>query len=187
MVVSNLVSAKSLIQKSNLGRNLPMKKTRIFVMLVVVCALISATVLTGTIVKAQNPKVTIMVGGVEKQIYLPAKLTEQLGFFKDEGLDVTVLSEPSGVDAATEMLAGQVDAVVGFYDHTIDLQGLGKNTESVVQLNGLPGEVELVATSKADVIKSPADFKGKNLGVTGLGSSTNFLTKYMAVKAGLQV
>jgi NitT/TauT family transport system substrate-binding protein len=29
-------------------------------------------------------KITIMVGGIEKQIYLPAALTESLGYFKDE-------------------------------------------------------------------------------------------------------
>jgi NitT/TauT family transport system substrate-binding protein len=36
------------------------------------------------------------------------------------------------------------------------------------------------------VIKSPADFKGHTFGVTGLGSSTNFLTQYLAVSAGLK-
>ncbi len=38
-------------------------------------------------------KITIMVGGYEKQIYLPAKLAESLGYFKDEGLDVELLNE----------------------------------------------------------------------------------------------
>ena len=39
--------------------------------------------------RAADPqKVTIMVGGIPKLIYLPARLTEQLGYFKDEGLDV---------------------------------------------------------------------------------------------------
>ena len=35
-----------------------------------------------------TPKVSIMVGGIDKVIYLPAKLTEQLGYFKDAGVDV---------------------------------------------------------------------------------------------------
>src|SRR5437764_14120531 len=130
-------------------------------------------------------KVTIMVGGYEKQIYLPAKLTEALGYFKDEGLDVTLLNEPAGVDAENEMLAGAVEGVVGFYDHCVDLQAKGKFVESVVQFSQAPGEVELVSTQLADQIKSPADFKGRNLGVTGLGSSTNFLTQYLAVKNGV--
>ena len=130
-------------------------------------------------------KISIMVGGIEKIIYLPAKLAEQLGYFKDEGLNVELLSEPAGVSAEDEMLAGAVQGVVGFYDHSIDLQAKGKFVESVVQLSQAPGEVELVSAKMADQIKSPADFKGKNLGVTGLGSSTNFLTQYLAVKNGV--
>ncbi len=132
-------------------------------------------------------KVRIMVGGVEKQIYLPAKLAEQLGYFKNEGLDVELLTEPAGVDAEDELLAGAVQGVVGFYDHTIDLQSKGKFVESVVQLSEAPGEVEVVGTKVAATIKSPADWKGKTLGVTGLGSSTNFLTQYIALKNGLKL
>ncbi len=129
-------------------------------------------------------KVVIMVGGYEKHIYLPAKLTEALGYFKAEGLDVELLNEPSGVDAEDEMLAGAVQGVVGFYDHCVDLQTKGKFVESIVQLSQAPGEVELVSTKHPE-IKSMADLRGKTLGVTGLGSSTNFLTQYLMVKSGV--
>ncbi len=131
-------------------------------------------------------KITIMVGGINKIIYLPAELTERLGYFKQEGLDVQLQSEPAGVNAENEMLAGAVQGVVGFYDHSIDLQSKGKDIESVVQFAKVPGEAELVSAKDAATIKSPADFKGKVLGVTGLGSSTDFLTRYMAAKSGLK-
>ena len=129
-------------------------------------------------------KITLMVGGYEKQIYLPAKLAEGLGYFKAEGLDVELLNEGSGVDAEGELLSGAVQGVVGFYDHCVDMQSKGKYIESVVQLAQAPGEVELVSTKHPE-IKSMADVKGHNLGVTGLGSSPNFLTQYLAVKAGV--
>src|SRR5262249_20048810 len=147
--------------------------------------LVAATLVAGSAAKAAD-KVTIMVGGYEKQIYLPAKLAEALGYFKEEGLDVELLNEPAGVDAENEMLAGAVQAVVGFYDHCIDLQAKGKFVESVVQFSQAPGEVELVS-AKHPEIKSPADFKGMSLGVTGLGSSPNFLTQFLAVKSGLKL
>jgi len=130
-------------------------------------------------------KITIMVGGYEKQIYLPAKLAEALGYFKEEGLDVELLNEAAGVDAENQLLAGAVQGVVGFYDHCVDLQAKGKFVESIVQFSQAPGEVVLVS-SKHPEINAPGEFKGKTLGVTGLGSSTNFLTLYMASKAGLQ-
>jgi NitT/TauT family transport system substrate-binding protein len=134
---------------------------------------------------ADSGKITIMVGGITKLIYLPAKLTEQLGYFKDEGLDVELLSQPAGVDAENELLAGAVQAVVGFYDHTIDLQTKGKDTKAIVVFGQVPGEVEMVSTKAADTLKSMADVKGKTLGVTGLGSSTSFLTQYLASVHGL--
>ena len=49
-----------------------------------------------------DDKVSLMVGGYAKQIYLSSKLTEALGYFKDEGLDVELLNAPAGVDAAAQ-------------------------------------------------------------------------------------
>jgi sulfonate transport system substrate-binding protein len=135
---------------------------------------------------AKNGNVKIMVGGLDKVIYLPAMLAQKLGYFKDEGLHVQLLTEPAGVQATTAMVAGEVQGVVGFYDHNLDLQAKGKHTESVVQLAHAPGEVEVVSNKAAADIHSPKDFKGKKLGITGLGSSTDFLTKYLAVKNGLK-
>ncbi|WP_244518557.1 ABC transporter substrate-binding protein [Phyllobacterium sp. OV277] len=135
---------------------------------------------------AQAEKLTIIVGGMEKQIYLPAVLTERLGYFKDEGLDVELINSRAGVDAENELLAGSAQGVVGFYDHTIDLQSKGKFIQSIVQFSQAPGEVELVSSKYADTVKSPADFKGRTLGVTGLGSSTDFLTQYLAIRNGLK-
>jgi NitT/TauT family transport system substrate-binding protein len=131
--------------------------------------------------------VSIMVGGIEKQIYLPAKLAERLGYFKEQGLTVELLTEPAGVNAEDVLLAGVVQGVVGFYDHTIELQARGKAVQSVVQFSLAPGEVELVSSKTGDQIASPADFKGKKLGVTGLGSSTHFLTQYLAVSSGVRI
>ncbi|MFF7700584.1 ABC transporter substrate-binding protein [Streptomyces lydicus] len=141
---------------------------------------------SGGAADAKDGKVKIMVGGLDKVIYLPARLTQQLGYFEDEGLHVTLLTEPAGVQATTSLISGDVQGVVGFYDHTLDLQVKGKQVESVVQLAHAPGEVEVVSNKAAGDLTSAKDFKGKKLGVTGLGSSTDFLTKYLAVKNGVQ-
>src|SRR5690349_22102806 len=85
------------------------------------------------------PTVSIMVGGLSKQIYLPFMLTQRLGYFQAEGVNVSLQDEGAGVDATTQMMAGKVDGVGGFYDHTIDLQGLGQSAESVVSMLVTPG------------------------------------------------
>ena len=66
---------------------------------ILVVALAVATGTLATQVSADD-KIVIMVGGIEKQIYLPARLTEQLGYFKEQGLDVELQSEPAGVTPA---------------------------------------------------------------------------------------
>lgn len=118
----------------------------------------------------------IMVGGLSKQIYLPNELTQRLGYFSQQGLDVTLIDEASGQSSENQVLAGQVDAGSGSYNHTIELQAAGKNTECVVQLNVAPGEAEMVASKEASKIQSVKDLNGKNLGVTELGSGTQTLT-----------
>src|SRR5450830_1155265 len=148
-------------------------------------AVASATMMALPGTASAAGKITIMVGGITKMVYLPAKLAEQLGYFKEEGLDVELQSQPAGVDAENELLAGAVQAVVGFYDHSIDLQSKGKEITAIVIFGQVPGEVELVSTKAAASIKSMADVKGKTLGVTGLGSSTNFLTQYLASRHGI--
>lgn len=138
-----------------------------------------------TAADGSTPKATIMVGGMNKIIYLPAALTQQLGYFKDAGVDVELVDTPAGVTAETALIAGQAQGVVGFYDHTIDMQAKGKCLQSVVQFANVPGEAEMVGKTAQSSITAPADFAGKKLGVTSPGSSTDFLTQYLAGSANV--
>jgi NitT/TauT family transport system substrate-binding protein len=142
---------------------------------------------SGPAVKAAagSPSVTIMVGGLSKQIYLPYMLAQDLGYYAKAGVNVKLENEPAGGDATQNMLAGQVDGVGGFYDHNIALQGQGKSSESVVSMLQVPGEVELCRTDLRSQISSPAAWKGLSLGITDTGSSTDFLTQYLATKNGV--
>src|SRR5438132_4346532 len=127
----------------------------------------------------------IMVGGLSKQIYLPNELTQRLGYFAAQGLDVTLIDEASGQSTENQVLAGQVDAGSGSYNHTIELQAAGKQMQAVVLLNVAPGEAEIVSAKAASQIHSVSDLKGKNLGVTELGSGTQTLTTALLHKAGI--
>lgn len=133
----------------------------------------------------QKDHIKIMVGGISKQIYLPNMLAKQLGFFDQQNLDVELIDEASGQSSEEQVLIGGVDAGSGSYNHTIELQAKGKNLVDVVQLLVSPGEAEMVSSKEADTIKSVTDLKGKNLGVTELGSGTQTITQYMLTKNGI--
>jgi NitT/TauT family transport system substrate-binding protein len=127
------------------------------------------------------PTVTMMVGGIDKQIYLPYQLAQNLGFYKKYGVNMVLSTEQSGgVGAETAMVSGQVDMAGAWYVHTIDFQAKGKNVVSVAQLSGAPGEREMCA--KGSGVTSPANWKGKSVGVTDIGSGTDNLTLYLAAR-----
>ncbi|WP_406478052.1 ABC transporter substrate-binding protein [Streptomyces sp. NBC_01615] len=132
-----------------------------------------------------TPTVKLMVGGIDKQIYLPYQLAQQLGYYKKYGVNVQLSTEQNGgVGAEEAMASGQVDMAGAWYNHTIEFQAKGKAVEDVVQLSGAPGEREMC--SKKSGVTSGADFKGKTLGVTDLGSGTDTLTQFLAAKKGVK-
>src|SRR5579859_6567978 len=130
------------------------------------------------------PTVTLMVGGIDKQIYLPYQLAQDLGFYKKYGVNVQLSTEQNGgVGAEDAMASGQVDMAGAWYNHTIDFQAKGKDVIDVVQLSGAPGEREMC--TKGSNVTSAAQWKGKTVGVTDIGSGTDSLTRYLATRAGL--
>jgi NitT/TauT family transport system substrate-binding protein len=135
--------------------------------------------------KSSVPTVSLMVGGIDKQIYLPYKLADELGYYKKYGVNVKLSTEvDGGVGAEDAMASGQVDMAGAWYNHTIDFQVKGKAVEDVVQLSGAPGEREMCSNSSG--VHSAADFGGKTLGVTDLGSGTDSLTKFLAAQKGIK-
>lgn len=127
------------------------------------------------------PTVNLMVGGIDKQIYLPYQLAQSLGFYQKYGVNVTLSTEQAGgVGAEDAMASGQVDLAGAWYVHAIDFQMAGKNVVDVVQLSGAPGEREMCA--KGTNISSPSDWAGKAVGVTDIGSGTDDLTLYLAAR-----
>jgi NitT/TauT family transport system substrate-binding protein len=128
-------------------------------------------------------RITIMVGGINKIIYATATLAKQLGYYEKAGVDIFPLDSPAGVEEADALVAGQIDAAMGYYNHTIDLAGKGKATECVVQIGLTPGHAILVPTNSP--IKSLADLKGKVMGITGTGSSTDFEMQYLGLRNGV--
>ncbi|MEO9168232.1 MAG: ABC transporter substrate-binding protein [Aestuariivirga sp.] len=131
------------------------------------------------------PKVTMMVGGIDKQIYLPYQLAESLGMFKKYGVDMQLSTEQDGgVGAEDAVVSGQVNMAGAWYNHTIDFLSKGKDIIGIVQLSVAPGE--RIMCAKGSNVKSPADWKGKSVGVTDIGSGTDDLVSYVSARAGLK-
>jgi sulfonate transport system substrate-binding protein len=132
----------------------------------------------------QTVSLKIMVGGLNKQIYLPNMLASRLGYFNEQHLDVTLIDEGSGQASEDEVVAGNVQAGSGAYVHPMVLNSQGKKIETICQFGIAPGEAEVV-DSRLTSISSPKDLAGKTLGVTEVGSGTWVLTQAILGGAGV--
>ncbi len=131
-------------------------------------------------------RVVLGVGGKTAVVYLPLTVVERLGYFKDEGLDVVIQDLQAGSRALQALVGGSVEVVMGFYDHTIQMQAQGRDIVAFVEVGRYPAIVLGVRADLADQVRSVADLKGKKVGVTAPGSSTHFFLNYLLVKNGLK-
>src|SRR5262247_2887725 len=134
----------------------------------------------------EKKSLTLAVGGKTALYYLPLTICERLGYFKEQGLDVTINDFRGGAQSLQALVGGSVDVVTGAYEHTIRMQAKGQDIKAVIELGRFPGIVDGVRKDKAASYKSAADLKGMKIGVSAPGSSTNFFVMYMMSKAGLK-
>jgi NitT/TauT family transport system substrate-binding protein len=134
----------------------------------------------------EKPKATIAVGGKNLLYYLPLTVAEQLGYFRDEGLDVNIVDFAGGARALQAVVGGSADVVSGAFEHTVNMQSKGQFMRAFV-LQGLAPQIVLGVNPKTmPDFKSIADLKGKKIGVTAPGSSTNVMVNFLLAKAGLK-
>jgi NitT/TauT family transport system substrate-binding protein len=151
-----------------------------------VIALLALALIVAGATSAHAQKVRLAVGGQNALYYLPLTVTERLGYFKDEGLDVEISDLAGGAKALQALIGGSADVVTGAFDHTIQMQAKGQAITAVVQLGRFPGFVLALVGPKAASYKGPADLKGMKIGVTAPGSSTHFMVLHMMAQAGLK-
>lgn len=134
----------------------------------------------------EKPKATIAVGGKNLLYYLPLTVAEQLGYFKDEGLDISIVDFAGGARALQAVVGGSADVVSGAFEHTVNMQSKGQAMRAFV-LQGLAPQIVLGINPKTmPDFKTVADLKGKKIGVTAPGSSTNVMVNFLLAKAGLK-
>ncbi|EJL93316.1 ABC-type nitrate/sulfonate/bicarbonate transport system, periplasmic component [Herbaspirillum sp. CF444] len=134
----------------------------------------------------EKPKVSIAVGGKNLFYYLPLTVAEQLGYFKDEGLQVEISDFAGGAKALQAMVGGSADVVSGAYEHTINMQAKNQSIVAFVLQGRAPQIVFSVNNKTMPNYKTIADLKGKKIGVTAPGSSTSVMASFVLAKAGLK-
>ena len=136
--------------------------------------------------KLEKTKVAIAVGGKAAFYHLPLTISEQLGYFKAEGLEVDISDHASGARSLQAVAAGLADVVSGAYEHTIDLQSKSQFYQAFVLLGRAPQIALGISTRTLPGYKSLADLRGKKIGVSAPGSSTSMLAALVLSRAGIK-
>jgi NitT/TauT family transport system substrate-binding protein len=134
----------------------------------------------------EKPKLTIAVGGKNLLYYLPLTIAESLGYFKAEGLDVTIADFAGGSRALQAVIGGSADVVSGAFEHTLNMQVKGQRLRAFALQGRAPQIVLGVNPKTMPNFKTVAELKGKKIGVTAPGSSTNVMANFVLAKAGLK-
>ena len=134
----------------------------------------------------EKPKLTLAVGGKNLLYYLPLTIAEQRGYFKAEGLDVTIVDFAGGSRALQALVGGSADVVSGAFEHTVNMQAKGQRLRAFVLQGRAPQIVLGINPKTMPNFKTVADLKGKKVGVTAPGSSTNVMLNFALAKAGLK-
>jgi NitT/TauT family transport system substrate-binding protein len=136
--------------------------------------------------RLEKSKISLAVGGKAAFYYLPLTISEQLGYFKDEGLEVEISDFAGGAKALQALVGGSADVVSGAFEHTINMQARNQFIEAFV-LQGRAPQIALgVSTKNVPHYKSLADLKGKKIGVSAPGSSTNMVANLVLSRAGIK-
>ena len=136
--------------------------------------------------KLEKTKVAIAVGGKAAFYYLPLTISEQLGYFKAEGLDVEISDFAGGSRALQALVGGSADVVSGAYEHTINMQSKNQFIESFVLMGRAPQIAMGVSIKAMPNYRTVADLRGKKIGVSAPGSSTNMVASLVLSRAGLK-
>jgi len=115
-------------------------------------------------------------------VHLPPYVAQELGYFKDENLTVELVRFEGGVGALRAMVSGGVDIA-------------GTSTEPVITAISQGVDIKVVQTYspnisqvfavRGDVIKTPADLKGKKIGIQEPGGFADALSRAYLKKLGI--
>ncbi|MEP6589222.1 MAG: ABC transporter substrate-binding protein [Polaromonas sp.] len=164
----------------------PLISRRVFASSTIVAAATLALPALRAQPQPETRKIALSVGGKATFYYLPLTISEQLGYFKAEGLDVSISDFSGGARALQAVVGGAADVCSGAFEHTINLQSKNQLYQAFVQQGRAPQIAFGISTKNMPNYRTIADLKGKTIGVSAPGSSTNMLASLVLSRGGLK-
>ena len=111
--------------------------------------------------RLEKSKIIVSVDGKSSFAYLPLMIAEQLGYFRDEGLDLQINDYADAASAGQSMLAGNADVCSGSFERTLNLQSKNQMVRAFVLQSRTPQIAFGVSTRNLSSSASVVGLRGK--------------------------
>ncbi|GAC1478069.1 MAG: ABC transporter substrate-binding protein [Acetobacteraceae bacterium] len=134
----------------------------------------------------EKPDLALAVGGSISQMNKVAfAIALNKGCFQQEGLRITPSAFASGTAALQALVAGSADVAEGAFEHTLRMQAKGVNLTCLATFGRYPGNVLVVRSALAGQIHGVTDLRGKTIGISAPGASTQNFVAQLMERAGV--
>jgi NitT/TauT family transport system substrate-binding protein len=113
--------------------------------------------------------------------FLPVYVTQDKGFFKDEGLDVLVVMFNAGATNLQALIGGDVQIMAGGVPETVLARASGADIKNFWAISNLM-PFQIYGSSSLTVLK---EAKGKKFAISRFGSLSEFLTRSSLRQSGV--
>lgn len=126
------------------------------------------------------------IGTGLQTLHMPLALAQSLGFFREEGLDVTLENLSSNAKTLQAFIGGSVD-VAGIHQmQTIQMAAEGQHIRTFFVMMERSSTVLLVAPNANEKIRRAEDLRGAVVGVPSPGSPTHVNINFFLQNHGIQ-
>ena len=130
-------------------------------------------------------RVVLAVDGTQQLRNLPVLLAERLGYFREQGLIVTLVDAPADPSIGQLVSDGRADGTVAYFHHTFESQIEGdKPAVSVLVMGATPQLKLLVAERLRDRVHQIKDLAGTRIITGGINSGKTTTMTMLAARGG---
>jgi sulfonate transport system substrate-binding protein len=114
---------------------------------------------------------------------MPIYAAAEAGFFKQKGIGLEIITMRGGPAAANALISGDVDFVTGALEQALKMKAKGQDVKVIASIQHKSPFAIVVPLDSP--IKTLADLKGKTIGVTAVGSSSDVQLRSYIRQQGL--
>ena len=129
--------------------------------------------------------VVVAIGGRGLITDSPLTLADQLGYFKQAGLNVKINDFAGGAKSTEALVGGSADISVGAYEHTLLLQPKGVMLKAIALFNEFTAPSSRSSRTSPRTTSHPPTSRAWKMGVTTPGSSGALAVTILLSKAHL--